>query len=928
MKHIHFSIINKVKYIFALFLTINLLNFIGCTWESPSDFSIKSKATYNYTIGNFERNLSDNFSKDTLEEKLNDNDDKFKIYDYNPAGNAKSKQFLIEYPVQEIPIDLGSYFAKMDFVDKLNKKNIDKEISVPDIKTDENVTKIDAPDVNEIICKKSKFGNKRFTLPASGTITADDIPKLDIDFTSPNFETLSFCAGSLDVTATSDGDDIPTNLTVTLYKTDGTEITKVTGVDLSHDPVIKLPLANKTIYHDMKLGITGSATGSGSGTVDYNVKTEFDKSIKVTRATGLTMGESELGDDGKTDINEKVPLDLGDEFISCVVGDDGANKSTMTIKSTSMPSTWSGVKCKKNIALSGALNAADSEFDKTHETDNNILDRTLPLNGHTIFNGDINITGSVSVEFENATIVTENGVIDPIEITTTTDIKAFKSVTVDLGGENGFDPTPTTTTENFPSDAARYLKKIKMMPSGVDVKYTNNLPAGNDITMVTSSNFFGINNSQIKMTSGGPNATEQLSEVRGTQKTLTPEFPDIDFTVGVELPGATADSPTITTLKNLKIGEKYKIAIEVTPYIDYEYVVLDSNNVATSSGDNPINTGLNFNEMFSGLLDILNQSEDFTQRLDLQRLPIFLYAVIPDLTPSNDTDETLLDRLTFKGKFIANLSGSTSGEPIYVVGSNSEDGEVETAKTMPPLAMDKNDIFVITDISNSGVTGHDVADLFNRHEDGKVIMTYNFTMKDKNGSEDGITIYKEDIDNYKNENGEDDVHIALNARIILPMELRVMPKEEGNTEPLMFELSNLIYPNSNSDLLGRDGATDTSDFDKYIDAAKTAGARYKLTNNFLKYSDGNTITAIMDANSSDAAHPITSIGNNGKLSVDCEKNDSVAITIGAVRDILNCECFHPLLSAALPLGNCYIPLDGYMNVQFNIFVKTDGTVNL
>lgn len=925
--------------IFTIITIIAVAILNSCNMETPSDFAIKTKATYNYTVGNFERKLSQDFTKENLQEKLDENGDGLVIEDYNPGGNALSRQFIIDYPITTIPIDIEEYFKKMDFSDQLEKKNIEEEIEVPTIPDTEEVIESPLPNINDIVKDKSKFGDMELVAPKSGTFGTSDtlpsgIPPIPMHFTDPNFGSLEFYDGAFNITVIPNGTAQTTNIKVILEKNDGTEITSATAINLASGKPIILSLKGKTIYHDMKLKVTGTlgdGTTVATPTTQYTLKPHFSDDIKIKKVTGLTMTHDEMGPDGIQNFTKSYPVTTGGDFVSCVIGDDGANKSTFSIKSNALPSTWSGVTCNMEIALSGALTASNGDFivGAAETNKSKLLDRTLELNGRTLSAGDITVNGVISVDFNNATITGNlDGTIDPINVTTKAEVKALQSVTVDLSNNGSFDPAGESQTQKFPSDAADYLKEIKMKASGVDITYLNGLPTGNDIKVISNSTFFGVNNVEKTLESKGVTATErdkETLEVRGTDRTLNPAFPDIEFSVKVKLPGATDAHPAIATFKNLVMGVTYKLLIELTPVIDYDYVVIKNDIAQQKSGADAVDTGLNVTEIFNDFLDILGQGDEVTKRLDLQRLPIYLYAIVPDITPSDSTDKTLFERVNFKGKFKARVKNGLISDPVYVLGSDTENGTVETTSSMPTLQKD-SDGFITTNVDLSAKGKSDLSEIFNRHEDGSILMDYNITMEDSKVGSNGITIYKTDVDGYKREKNKDDVEVKLEALIVLPLELLITDK--NNEGPLTFDLTDLIYSSDDSDLLGRDEGIDTSDFDKYIDTAVDIGGRYALENDYLRYSDSHVITAVMD--SSLSTNPISSLGDNGKIEAICSNGGVgvINLTVKAMRDILNCDCFHPTLKALLPAGKCYIPQKAKMNVTFSAFVKTDGVVEL
>lgn len=77
--------------------------FSSCDFELPSSVSVKTDATYNFSIGDIEHDFNDSFDKDALFTKLENEYNK--IYDYFPGKKEEKKQqFLVEVKIPPIPI--------------------------------------------------------------------------------------------------------------------------------------------------------------------------------------------------------------------------------------------------------------------------------------------------------------------------------------------------------------------------------------------------------------------------------------------------------------------------------------------------------------------------------------------------------------------------------------------------------------------------------------------------------------------------------------------------------------------------------------------------------------------------------------------------------------------------------------------------------
>lgn len=87
----------------------------ACNLEFPSDISIKTDATYNFSTGDIKKDFNESFDKQALFSGLETSADN-KVFDYNPDGNSENCQsFILRMRLQ--PIDLSSLVGGLgDFV--------------------------------------------------------------------------------------------------------------------------------------------------------------------------------------------------------------------------------------------------------------------------------------------------------------------------------------------------------------------------------------------------------------------------------------------------------------------------------------------------------------------------------------------------------------------------------------------------------------------------------------------------------------------------------------------------------------------------------------------------------------------------------------------------------------------------------------------
>lgn len=954
----------------------------SCSWQAPTSLSVKTTATYNWAIGSFERELSQDFSLETIQEAVSSDDDeenRFTVYDYNPSGSSKTQQYLIDFPIQELPVDFGDYLSRMDFAQQLEKMTMHQEVTVPDMgnagKFEET---FDFPDINEVLKTKSSFHSEDCFVPLGldgdipKTISGTNFrPEFEIEISAPDFETFEFSRGSLDIDF-GEGEVVDatvlhnrsvepkvakaasrailpegysTSIVIELWDGLGTRrISKTkTPVDLAAQtqPKVSLPLTTSPVTKKLLIKVSGSTRGGElTKFVHYTIHPKLSSDIVLKKATGLTITNDDLGSAATIRISNSASIAAPTGFVSCTIGDKSPTEiSKVSLSTTPLPATWSGVEFVRNITLAGVLDAQEADFDKTGETGdanaNIILGRFLPLRNKLMRSGDLRVEGTIAISLNNATLVFDGATIPPIKVTANTIVTKMNEVVIDMKVANPDYDSTVTYTKPLPDDVTQYISAVMMKPSGIHVKYVNTLPNArdNDIKIQLNSTFFDISGTDGAgtLSAGGINATaKEEFDIKGKQPdTETPitQGSTVDMSATMALPGATVEHPNYAVFKELEPNKKYTLDVEVAPSFDWDYIIVDADNIATSTqSDKPVDTGLNIAGMFDSLVERFPANEQgFINRINFQKIPLYLYAIVPDVTAEGSAT-SLAEDLSFEGKFVANVyNGSTPiGDDVYVLGDDTDAATLDPIKKLPKLVTDLTGETVTTDLSKGEVEPKDIAELFNSHLDGSVKIAYDFNLTSKSGAS-GLKIKKEALP----DDDETTLSIMLHARIVLPMDLEIAQKDgaatdEERREPLKITLSSLIYDgekDDDTDMLGRSEATDIDDFEKFLDAGKTLGAKYTLENNYFVYTNGNN--AKMALKTSDPE-----LFDNGSMTVPFSGNGTVSFSVREAKRIFQTYPFAPDLEVTLPMGTAYIPRKAYMKVVFTTFAKTDGEINL
>lgn len=906
-----------MKNIKLFVMAAAVLLIVSCSWKIPESVSVKTNAEYNFTIGTFSEKLSKYLSVDTLSEQIKSSSSElsFDVYDYYPdedsqkvaAGGSAMQQFLVDFSLQEIPIDIGSYLDKMDFADKLKGMSFDQTFDVPDLSVSSFDEPINLPDINKKIRESADLYFGDITIPQgiNSTLSEEQCPSQNVTVTAPEFTALDFYSGSLVLyIICNETPVVSTNLKISLLDGDGKEITSVSNVDLLTSSEIFLPLAGKTLVPQMNLKVSGTSTGGTSGNDStYSISARFSDDSTISRATGLTMSIDPVS------INQAVKIETEDAFVSCEIGDKSETEKSILSITTKLPDGWTGVTATREINLSGAITAADAEFNKTNESGEYLINLNLALNGKTyskkeidgVVSGDINVGGTINISLNEANIVLPNGEAPKIMISTSCSITKVTSMTIDLSKYESPIETKVEVNEDLPSEVSKFIEEIQLNQSGLNVKYYNMLPEGNDIGFTVNSGFFGITNNTGTMTggTGTADAPSESMKFLGSEKTVNTAFENIiDFSAEMGFPGKTAENPDYVTLTNIEIGKSYAVGVTVEPVFDWKSIKLKTANTAVEGN---VDTGLNVSEIFKSLTDELGD-DSFISRIKLKEIPLYLYSIVPEI----------VQNFTFTGNLTAaayDAEDKRVGDEIEI-----ENNFVISDSVLPALQKAAGSDSIVTGFGDASQYTN-IADLFNVHASGNIKIDYKFNLgkSDAGSSDPTIEIKKADLD----ELGEDSVSIRLHARLVLPLELKVAELDGKPNEPVVIDIMKLMDLETGDDLFSRSEPTDLDDLEKYIDAIETAGIRYSVKNNVLQSDKVPHIE--LDTKNDNL--------RNKKYAINFSTG-TLNIEIDDMKDILRSYPFSPTVKLEIPVGIYRIPREAEAGVGLSVYIKTDGTVNL
>ena len=729
-----------VKCLFASAALFILLT--GCVqfqnMTVPKKVQVKTTAEYNFTIAEFEKDFSDKLSAAEIQESMGGS---LEFYDYNPGGNQEVQQYLLRMPLQEVPLDFGSYMESIDIGKNLDAMNFEQDIPIPNLQLNAE-QEIDLEILNTMMIGLLAVNGKTGTGPQ----------KVNFE----GFSTVSISSGKLTInTAGANG-------TVKLYSASGLTQAGCSSANLIATGTLKsgkvvFDLSGKTLY----------ANGTYIDFVDDNTNQEFggtlNETAKISKVTGLTQADKTIKLDPVSfkGAGESSPVK------ECVFSDE--SKLSLNITTPN----WDGVTITKNIKLSGGLDLTFSGSE------------TESLKNKKYTNQDIILEPELTLKFSDATI----------DFTTkpkyelSSDIKGFKSVTVKLpeGVKTSFD-----VKQELPDSASSMVNQIVWNAgSGIEVEYSNTLPAGNAMEMTASSAFIGLTSQTetIEPTTGTEKKKIQFRSANENKITID-NATEVDFSANLELPGYNEKENTIT-ISGVTPGESYKIAMKITPVFDWKSITIDTTALDEKGVSGNMAVDFNPKTLLSSLDSMLDSSgtNKISDKIDLSKLELKLFCERPDYESFKNVQ--------FEGQ-IALGGTSDDGEHLnnatYILGTETEDKPLMFSNE-PVLEKDSKGT-VISDLTRVQCVGTNLASTINSiSEPEKLGLNYSLKLTGTDGNKD-LKLTKDALKNSSK------TSLKITAMIILPLELKVT---EDYTVDVMKMAGKSFNPSDSTepDLLGR-----------------------------------------------------------------------------------------------------------------------------
>lgn len=841
----------KIKNTFLILFGTML--FFGCNWQIPEKVNVKSKATFNYCAGTVKTDFSETLNFDEiLFDAINTSDSPTKVYNYLPEG--KVHQYAMRMSIAEVPVDFSSYFENTGIADAMKGMSFDKEIEVPNISFDIN-EKIDVSEVKKAI-------------NSAIYIVSNEMGKKFVS----TFDTIFY-------------DNITFNFNGAYP--DGTFIeiisngNRVSGTVFDNQAV--LSTSNFTLdYSSFYISIYSEVGDK----IPYIINVNENSNIREIKNLTLPVPVS-------------FPFEISfslknnnDSFKSCVI-EDGDLITNITV-----PESWKGIDVSYDFTATGTLDVSASKEGGAQ--------KTIPLNGKELTNQKTKAKSNIEMSIHNADIAFASN--QSLKLDITSDIRQLQSLTITLDSVN----PKIEMTEPFSTEMMETIKLIDLdIGSGIEINYTNTLPHGNDINLKAFSDFFALESETVLSSMQEDKNTEIVSD---NKKTIIVgnepgQYNSYDFNLELLFPGATTENPNDITIKNVSLGDKYTLKVNVNPVVKWERIVLSDKLTETLSIKDKMSFPVSIGDIFGNMSSIFGD-DSLISKLKIKTIPVYLFCTKPKIKEGNADP---FNDMNFSGNI--SLYYGTENECKKDENGNElksnlsdDDGKIEFINS-PNFEFSQNAKSLLTDLSSVSFSARsDIADLMNQQSDGEnsLFIDYDLTFSSSNTGELEIT----------NDMLETKCSISVFAYIILPLEFIT-------TGEVNFNANAIAGGAFAGDIFGRtDENTNLGDFQNYIDFINSAKIKYESISLPIK----------TDINESMQLNLKMNCGNNETLDL----SKSVAYLNGGEFEVSNYDVTTminnypaiPDFSIKISDGTVfYIPQSMDVAIKLNLSVETDINLN-
>lgn len=767
--------------------------------EMPQTVSIKTDAVYEFPI----LDLSSPAMQEKLDisslldfEKLLSSEDesesKFKVYKYNDG--SKYQQYLLHMPLANLDFDFSKSFGDMDFSTIMQEGfSIDKEIEIPTVGNIDEKKPLDLSNINKVL-------NGGISFIGDTPLSGNDLTVQFADVPGTSFEYIEYKNGSFIVDAGYDPLGRTAQGKLTLIYKDGVNPEKILSSGTFNDNKATIDISNQKIY---KTGMYLRYEGS-TPTVGFIATVSEGSQIAMAKA--VTLPDTSFN---VPDVKVTIPFSMGEDL-----GDVTINDGSLSV---AIDDTWKAddpVINDYQITVSGGLNCSVSKAEPTAQ-----------LVNAKIKSEDIEATAHVTVYIHNADI----NFNEPPQVNVKTEIK---EVTASVTMPDDF-KTSISQNVDLPEDLKKFVNWITWKEIGFDVIANNTLPEGNDISVKIWSDALGIPEGTPQTIVAGAENSEPLSFKNASEsKTIlngTGAISSIDINGEIGLPGAEAGKLIVS---HVKPGDKYSVSLTITPKFEFKEANIKMPENTNFEGN--FNTSINKKAMFK---DLGSNVADALENIQISKLPLYLYANVPDILGDDSGFAGTIKTYYGKEKDDGTIEQiSTDDEVNWILDDYDKETKVHKAKKiefvqMPELTKNEKgevvaqlgkELIDFAGALNSSPTGAGA-------EDSTLCISYNVGLQGT--QDDSITLKGEDLERLKNAGSTSisvDVVLLLNLNFTLkaPIPLDLMEfinkEEEDDSNTSGTGTGSTTKTDKERDLLNREEATDTASYEKYLEAVKTA----------------------------------------------------------------------------------------------------------
>lgn len=870
----------------------------GCSFVVPKKYKVVTKAEYNFTLAKMKKDLGSMINFDEMFSS-EDTDSKMKMYQYNPGGESTIKQYVIEMPVGDsIELDMTSYIQDDLYKGEPVKFEQEFEMPVVDFVEEKEISITDISDYMNSMVRIMGF------VPETKSLTVSSVPETAGD----SFESITYESGIMKVylEAAINGSSY-----VTIEKMDGTVIAgpavfnscrpvrkSVEAGDFSEERTMEycaeIDLAGKSIYmSNIKIKFS-SDVPFNKNSFFAEVENTSENTSVVKSAQGVNVSNYAVSLSSET-----VNLDLGESIKTFTIEDGKLFASVQKPVDEDGNDLWSGVTVDFGYITTGDLTVYSGEEGKA-----DLHNKTLSHNSSFI------ITPDASLKLVDATV----DLTKPLKLKYGIDIVQIQSVTVDTTKLNKDDfgnyapiETQQEKSEPLSDDVTDMIKEIWFDKSNFEVKYTNSLPRENEIGLKMKSDFLNINE-EISLLPGKTDEDasfttdeDDISNPGKKTKKEDDSNASVDFVADVVLPGYNDADKTcvlkyVTPSKNGAEPQKYKIAVEVIPHIEWIQATADLSNQDLNKADT-MDTGI----ALGGIMSMLG--EDFCNNVTMNSIPVYIFSEKPNVDA--------FDSVTIGGNII--VTGA-DGKTVSLLedGKNRKGEPMNLSAGCPDLKLDEEKKTASVDFTKViTACDADIASVVSFSSQDSLKIDYDIGISGIDGGSN-VTLKKSEM-------GEK-TSLKITAYIVLPLTFKVIRPTDMD---MMKFIGGGDEGGEPKDLLGRSEEPEESAALNFLDAVESFTIFIKSSNVPFEYAkeglNGNrSVQFILDLNANEY--------EDGKeLSLE---DGNYSLSGAEIKNAINTFPYVPSVKIRFPAGQMSIKKDMTLKSRIDFQLKTDGSFTI